>query len=101
MSGAPGNNSVTNMKCRFSAMLVLWLGREFYRGKYLMTGSGKTCTPDFGDELGDRFGDLATNRRFQKVRLFLDITIRRRDPDFSRAFHVTSYPVRNNINTRQ
>ncbi|GBM93039.1 hypothetical protein AVEN_81085-1 [Araneus ventricosus] len=43
-------SSVTNMECRFPAMLVLWLGREFYRGKYRMTGNGQTWTPDLGDK---------------------------------------------------
>ncbi|GBO29903.1 hypothetical protein AVEN_26137-1 [Araneus ventricosus] len=26
--------NVTNMECRLPLMLVLWLGREFYRGMY-------------------------------------------------------------------
>ncbi|GBM94138.1 hypothetical protein AVEN_149545-1 [Araneus ventricosus] len=42
------------MESRFSAMLVLWLGREFYRGKYGMTGSSQAWTPD----LDNKFGDL-------------------------------------------
>ncbi|GBM09399.1 hypothetical protein AVEN_184099-1 [Araneus ventricosus] len=25
-------SSVTNMECRFPAIVVLWLGRDFYRG---------------------------------------------------------------------
>ncbi|GBN08150.1 hypothetical protein AVEN_1024-1 [Araneus ventricosus] len=37
-----GMNIVMNMESRFPAMLVLWLGREFYRGH-----SG---TPDLGDK---------------------------------------------------
>ncbi|GBM81792.1 hypothetical protein AVEN_151772-1 [Araneus ventricosus] len=49
--------SVTNMESLFLAMLVLWLGREFYRGKYGMTGSWQAWTPDPGDHLGDKFGD--------------------------------------------
>ncbi|GBN36989.1 hypothetical protein AVEN_164435-1 [Araneus ventricosus] len=35
-------------------MLVLWLGREFYRGKHGVTASDHSETPD----LGDKFGDL-------------------------------------------
>ncbi|GBM90299.1 hypothetical protein AVEN_31521-1 [Araneus ventricosus] len=48
---------VTNMESRFPAMLVLWLGREFYKVKHGLTGSGCSGIPD----LGDHFGDLATN----------------------------------------
>ncbi|GBM68995.1 hypothetical protein AVEN_183250-1 [Araneus ventricosus] len=44
------NDSVTNMENRFPAMLVLWLGREFYRGKYEMTGGSEAWTPDLGDK---------------------------------------------------
>ncbi|GBM01922.1 hypothetical protein AVEN_269535-1 [Araneus ventricosus] len=51
-------NIVTNMESRFPAMLVLWLGREFYRGKYGMTGSIQARTPDLGDHLGDKVGDF-------------------------------------------
>ncbi|GBM19774.1 hypothetical protein AVEN_120611-1, partial [Araneus ventricosus] len=54
-------NIIANMKSLFPAMLVLWLGREFYRGKYGMTGSTQAWTPDIGDKLVDHFGDLATN----------------------------------------
>ncbi|GBN04333.1 hypothetical protein AVEN_49203-1 [Araneus ventricosus] len=44
------------MEIRFPAMLVLCLEREFYRGKYGMTGSSQAWAPDVGDKLGD-FGD--------------------------------------------
>ncbi|GBN16093.1 hypothetical protein AVEN_176083-1 [Araneus ventricosus] len=47
---------VKNMESSFPAMLVLWWGREFYRGKYGMTGSSQAWTPDLGDKFGD-FGD--------------------------------------------
>ncbi|GBO29395.1 hypothetical protein AVEN_235028-1 [Araneus ventricosus] len=50
-------NIVTNMESRFAAMLVLWLGREFYRVKYGMTGSGQAWTPDLGEKPGDHFDD--------------------------------------------
>ncbi|GBN21128.1 hypothetical protein AVEN_249966-1 [Araneus ventricosus] len=46
------------MESRFPAILVLWLGREFYRGKYEMTDSSQVWTPDFGDKLGDEIWDL-------------------------------------------
>ncbi|GBM10303.1 hypothetical protein AVEN_50017-1 [Araneus ventricosus] len=49
---------VTNMGSRFPAMLVLWLGREFYRGKYGMTGNSQAWAPDLGDEFGDEMWDL-------------------------------------------
>ncbi|GBM39241.1 hypothetical protein AVEN_43642-1 [Araneus ventricosus] len=53
----PGFHTVMNMECRSPAMLVLWLGREFYRGKYGMTGNSQAWTPDLADELGDHFDD--------------------------------------------
>ncbi|GBM45640.1 hypothetical protein AVEN_204768-1 [Araneus ventricosus] len=42
---------VTNMESRFPAMLVLWLGREFDRGKYGMTGSIQAWTIDLGEKI--------------------------------------------------
>ncbi|GBL87771.1 hypothetical protein AVEN_81370-1 [Araneus ventricosus] len=56
ISSLPSIHIVTNMEIRFPAMLVLWLGREFYKGKYEMTDSSPVWTPDLGDKLGD-FGD--------------------------------------------
>ncbi|GBN86420.1 hypothetical protein AVEN_72688-1 [Araneus ventricosus] len=47
---------VTNMGSRFPAMLVLWLGRDFHRGKYEVTGSSQAWTHDLDDKFGD-FGD--------------------------------------------
>ncbi|GBN57919.1 hypothetical protein AVEN_49239-1 [Araneus ventricosus] len=38
------------MECCFPAMIILWLGREFCRGKYGMIGSGQDWTPDLGDK---------------------------------------------------
>ncbi|GBM02243.1 hypothetical protein AVEN_108798-1 [Araneus ventricosus] len=46
------------MENRFPAMLVLWLGREFYRDKYGITSSSQAWTPDLGTKVGDKFGDL-------------------------------------------
>ncbi|GBN28804.1 hypothetical protein AVEN_98148-1 [Araneus ventricosus] len=46
------------MESRFPAMSVLWLGKEFYRGKYEMTNSSHVWTPDLGDHLGDKFGNF-------------------------------------------
>ncbi|GBN20148.1 hypothetical protein AVEN_111143-1 [Araneus ventricosus] len=45
------------MESRFPAILVLWLGRVFYRRKYGMTGSSHVWIPDLEDKLGDRLGD--------------------------------------------
>ncbi|GBN45787.1 hypothetical protein AVEN_220005-1, partial [Araneus ventricosus] len=55
-------HNVTNMESRFPAMLVLWLGRELYKVKHGVTGSGCSGILDLGGELGDHFGDLVTNR---------------------------------------
>ncbi|GBN76563.1 hypothetical protein AVEN_158758-1 [Araneus ventricosus] len=41
------------MESRFPAIWVLWLGREFHRGKFEMTDSSPVWTPDLGDHLGD------------------------------------------------
>ncbi|GBM91083.1 hypothetical protein AVEN_135105-1 [Araneus ventricosus] len=56
-----GHHTVTNMESRFPAMLVLWLGTEFYKVKHGVKGSDCSGIPDLGEELGDYFGDLATN----------------------------------------
>ncbi|GBN23328.1 hypothetical protein AVEN_212646-1 [Araneus ventricosus] len=45
------------MERRFTVVLVLRLGREFYRGMY---GNGGGMEPSIPD-LGNHFGDLATN----------------------------------------
>ncbi|GBM62808.1 hypothetical protein AVEN_19797-1 [Araneus ventricosus] len=45
------------MERRFPAMLVLWLGREFYRAECGMTGSIQAWIPDLGD-FGDEIWDL-------------------------------------------
>ncbi|GBL75750.1 hypothetical protein AVEN_155046-1 [Araneus ventricosus] len=49
---------VTNMESRFPAILVLWLGREFYRGKYGMTVSSQAWALDLGDHLGNFGGNI-------------------------------------------
>ncbi|GBN32307.1 hypothetical protein AVEN_262733-1 [Araneus ventricosus] len=48
---------VTNVKCRFPAMSVLWLGREFCRGMLGNAGEIERSTPDLGDKLSDHFDD--------------------------------------------
>ncbi|GBO18894.1 hypothetical protein AVEN_201618-1 [Araneus ventricosus] len=62
---------VTNMENRFPTVLVLWLGREFYRGKYGMTGSSEAWTPD----LGDRFGDLGDNSKIPENASLFSISL--------------------------
>ncbi|GBO22906.1 hypothetical protein AVEN_153198-1 [Araneus ventricosus] len=46
------------MESRFLAMRVLWLRREFYKGKYEMIDSSHVWTPDLGDKCGDETWDL-------------------------------------------
>ncbi|GBM64916.1 hypothetical protein AVEN_211835-1 [Araneus ventricosus] len=71
------------MESRFPAMRVLWLEREFYRGKYEMTDSSHVWTPDLGDEIWDLKG----------AGIF-DISISRGDMhECIRRFHVTSRPA--------
>ncbi|GBO03399.1 hypothetical protein AVEN_176479-1 [Araneus ventricosus] len=48
---------VKNMECRFPAMLVLLLGREFYRGMYGNSGGMEPSTLDLSEKLGGHFGD--------------------------------------------
>ncbi|GBN79452.1 hypothetical protein AVEN_124740-1 [Araneus ventricosus] len=52
------------MESRFPAMLVLWLGREFYRGMYGNSGETEPLTPDLGDKFGDEMWDLKTTGIF-------------------------------------
>ncbi|GBO40976.1 hypothetical protein AVEN_116339-1 [Araneus ventricosus] len=49
------------MESRFPAILFLWLGRDFYRGGYGMTGSSHAWTPDLGYKHGYHFGDKFGN----------------------------------------
>ncbi|GBN45159.1 hypothetical protein AVEN_19585-1 [Araneus ventricosus] len=49
---------VTNMESRFPAMRVLWLGRQFYRDKYVLTGSSHVWSPDLSDKFGDEIWDF-------------------------------------------
>ncbi|GBN43674.1 hypothetical protein AVEN_164751-1 [Araneus ventricosus] len=49
---------VTNMESCFTEMSVLWYGKEFYRGKYGMTGNSHDWTPYLGDKFGDEIWDL-------------------------------------------
>ncbi|GBN42177.1 hypothetical protein AVEN_237782-1 [Araneus ventricosus] len=55
------------MECRFKAMLVLWLGKEFYRDKYGMTVSGQAWNPDSGDELRDHFRESSICRQSHQI----------------------------------
>ncbi|GBO24494.1 hypothetical protein AVEN_177726-1 [Araneus ventricosus] len=67
------------MESRLPAMLVLWLGREFYRGKCEMTSSSHVWSPDFGDKLGDhlsdKFGDFGDETWDLKVARILSISL--------------------------
>ncbi|GBM02716.1 hypothetical protein AVEN_40794-1 [Araneus ventricosus] len=46
------------MESRFPAMLVLWLGTEFYRDMYGNAGRMEPSSPNLGDKLEDRFDDF-------------------------------------------
>ncbi|GBN61656.1 hypothetical protein AVEN_124262-1 [Araneus ventricosus] len=81
-------------------MLVLWLGREFYRSKYSMIGSNQAWTTDLGDELGDHFGDLAANSATlatkcgtTKMLEFSRYFYEEQRSRFIQMIHVTSRPV--------
>ncbi|GBN45259.1 hypothetical protein AVEN_111257-1 [Araneus ventricosus] len=54
---------VTKMECRFPSILVLWLGREFYKGMYGNSGGIEPPNLDLDDEisvhLDEQFGDFA------------------------------------------
>ncbi|GBM89605.1 hypothetical protein AVEN_211906-1 [Araneus ventricosus] len=68
-----------NMESLFPAMLVLFLGREFHRGKCEMTGSIQVWTPDLGDKLsghfGDKFGDLEDNSKIPENAILFSISL--------------------------
>ncbi|GBL92811.1 hypothetical protein AVEN_4521-1 [Araneus ventricosus] len=58
------------------------VGKRVLQGKYEMTGSSQAWNPDLGDHFGDlptNLATLATNRRFSKMRLFFNISIRKGD----------------------
>ncbi|GBM20292.1 hypothetical protein AVEN_195855-1 [Araneus ventricosus] len=90
------------MESRFSAMLVLWLEREFYKIKHGLTGSGCSgiLDPKIKDP-GEVPASLATWREIwrqiddsRKCNPFLDISIRKKNMlEYTRKLHVTSRPV--------
>ncbi|GBL82954.1 hypothetical protein AVEN_745-1 [Araneus ventricosus] len=55
------------MECRFPAILVFWLGREFYKDVQKNSGGMKPLTSDLGDKLGCHFRDLVTKCRISKI----------------------------------
>ncbi|GBN39814.1 hypothetical protein AVEN_67837-1 [Araneus ventricosus] len=88
-------HSVTNMESRFPAMSGLWLGREFYRGKYEMTDSSHVWSPDLGDHLGDKFGDFGDETWDLKGAGIFSISLlgEKIRHECARSFHVTSRPA--------
>ncbi|GBN28894.1 hypothetical protein AVEN_69181-1 [Araneus ventricosus] len=68
-------NIVTGMESRFPAMFILWLGREFYRDEYGMTGSIQAWTPDLGDKFGDEIWDLKRTGIFSMSLLGEEISL--------------------------
>ncbi|GBM72842.1 hypothetical protein AVEN_17891-1 [Araneus ventricosus] len=58
---------ITNMESRFPAMLVVWLGREFYRRMYGNARGMESSTHDLGDHFGYLAKKLATKCRISKV----------------------------------
>ncbi|GBM93673.1 hypothetical protein AVEN_42602-1 [Araneus ventricosus] len=86
------DGSVTNMESRFPAMRVLWLGREFYRGKYEMTGSSHVWTPDLGDHLSDKIGDEIWDLKGAGI-FSISLLGEKIRHECTRSFHVTSQPT--------
>ncbi|GBN89916.1 hypothetical protein AVEN_261497-1 [Araneus ventricosus] len=84
------------MESRFPAMAVLWLGREYYKGKYEMTDSSPVWFPDLGDKLGDHLGDKFGNeiRDLKGAGIFsIFLLAEKIRQECSRSFHVTSRPA--------
>ncbi|GBN20307.1 hypothetical protein AVEN_83400-1 [Araneus ventricosus] len=79
------------MGSRFPAMGVLWLGREFYRGKYEMTDSSPVWTPDLCDHLGD-FGDEIWDLKGAGI-FSISLLGEKMHHECARSFHVTSRPA--------
>ncbi|GBN66340.1 hypothetical protein AVEN_39167-1 [Araneus ventricosus] len=76
---------------RFPATSVLWLEREFYRGKYEMTDSSPVSTPSLAHEFGDfcdEIGDLKGAGIFSISLLGENIR-----HECARSFHVMSRPT--------
>ncbi|GBN71668.1 hypothetical protein AVEN_268053-1 [Araneus ventricosus] len=91
-------NSVMNMESCFPAMLVLWLGREFYKDKH---GVMATAVPGHLTLATILVTNLTTLRQIDDSREcnpFLDISIRKGNMlEYTRKLHVTSRPVGENI----
>ncbi|GBM44919.1 hypothetical protein AVEN_94521-1 [Araneus ventricosus] len=68
-------NIVTNMENRFPAMLVLWLGREFYSGKYGMTAMPGLLTLATILAIGDKFGDLGDKSKIPEHTIIFSISL--------------------------
>ncbi|GBM63751.1 hypothetical protein AVEN_275776-1 [Araneus ventricosus] len=75
------------MESRFPAMSVLWLGREFYRGKYEMTDSSQVSTLDFRDKLG-YFGDEIWDLKGAGI-FSISLLGEKIRHECARSFHVT------------
>ncbi|GBN38889.1 hypothetical protein AVEN_196720-1 [Araneus ventricosus] len=83
------------MESRVPAMLVLWLEREFYIGKYGETGSSQAPTGNLNlaNILSSWLQIWRRNMGSQRCRNFLDIPFRRGDTlECTRRFRVTSRP---------
>ncbi|GBL88035.1 hypothetical protein AVEN_70389-1 [Araneus ventricosus] len=91
------------MYCRSPAWLVLWLGREFYRGEYGMPAApriGLLTLTTILEILRKIWCLWRKNKDSRECVNFLGIATRNRDPDFSRDCHGTSRPVRNTMKIR-
>ncbi|GBN24937.1 hypothetical protein AVEN_170657-1 [Araneus ventricosus] len=88
---------VTNMESRFPGMSVLWLGREFDRGKYGMTSSKDVWSLTLATILAtwrQTWRLWRRNMGSQRCWNLLYISIQREDTlECTRSFHVTSRPA--------
>ncbi|GBM10905.1 hypothetical protein AVEN_42152-1 [Araneus ventricosus] len=67
------------MESLFPVMLVAWLGREFYRGKYGMTRNSQAWNSDLGDHFGDKFGDFGFKSKIPKNAILFLISLLEED----------------------
>ncbi|GBO35731.1 hypothetical protein AVEN_148168-1 [Araneus ventricosus] len=95
------HDTVMSMENRFPAMLVLWLGREFYKVKHEVTGNACSGIPDLATilatwrEIWRPWRQIDDSR---KCSPFLDISIRKGNTlEYMRKLHVTSRPVGESI----
>ncbi|GBM65542.1 hypothetical protein AVEN_83389-1 [Araneus ventricosus] len=86
------------MERRFPALLILWLGREFYRAKYGILAAALSGPRPLRQTWQPSWRPWRQMDDSRKCDPFLDISIRKENTlESMRKLHVTSQPVGENI----